>query len=241
LALSNPEGGGRIASDKNSHDIPQSMISSPKPLAVHSSVISLTLLILSVAVVRADSGTTAPGAAASLASPKLASVKRVVVWDGEQASKGAGWVNPKTCSIGPQTVEVHSGKTALEFKFKGNGGEWLGAGWNWCAFQTGPYGTDITATKHFTFWIKAKGKVAGLQLNLLCNGEEFDQPEHHTEKVSALDYCPPLLDGEWHKVSIPLADLKQPKGFDPLHVGELQIFNPGEGDGSFFIDDIAFE
>jgi len=38
-----------------------------------------------------------------------------------------------------------------------------------------------------------------------------------------------------------LADLKQPKGFDPLHVGELQIFNVGAGDGSFFIEDIGFE
>jgi hypothetical protein len=66
-------------------------------------------------------------------------------------------------------------------------------------------------------------------------------PEHHTEKVSVLHYCPQLLDGEWHKVSIPLADFTQPKGFDPLHVGELQMFNAGEGDGSFFIDDIGFE
>lgn len=66
-------------------------------------------------------------------------------------------------------------------------------------------------------------------------------PEHHTERVSAINYCPQLPDGEWHKVSILLADLKQPAGFDPLHVGELQIFNAGEGDGSFLIDGLAFE
>jgi hypothetical protein len=66
-------------------------------------------------------------------------------------------------------------------------------------------------------------------------------PEHHTEKVAVLRYCPQLLDGEWHKVTIPLTDLTQPKGFDPLHVGELQMFNAGAGDGSFFIDDIGFE
>jgi hypothetical protein len=75
----------------------------------------------------------------------------------------------------------------------------------------------------------------------LCNGAVFDTPEHHTEKVPVLKYCPQLLDGQWHQVSIPLADLKQPKGFDPSHVGELQMFNAGEGDGSFFIDDIAFD
>jgi hypothetical protein len=217
------------------------MSTSPKPKAMHSPLISLALFTLSVAVVRADSGTNPPAATASSPSQPLASVKRVVVWDGEQASKGAGWANPKTNSIGPQTVEAHSGNTALEFKFTGSGEEWPGAGWNWCSFQTGPYGTDITPFKSFTFWMKTKGNVADVQLNLLCNGEKFDMPEHHTEKVSALNYCPQLLDGEWHKVSIPLADLKQPKGFDPLHVGELQIFNAGEGKGSFFIDDIAFE
>jgi hypothetical protein len=169
-------------------------------------------------------------------------VKQIVIWDGEQASKGAGWVNPKTCTFGPQTVEAHSGNTALEFKFKGGGeGEWPGAGWNWCSFQTGPYGTDITAFKSFTFWMKTKGQVTDPQINLLCNGKAFDMPEHHTEKVSLLHYCPQLLDGEWHKVTIPLADLTQPKGFDPLHVGELQMFNAGAGDGSFFIDDIGFE
>ena len=179
-------------------------------------------------------------AGAESAAP-AAPVKRLVVWDGEQATKGAGWANPKGSTVGPQTVEAHSGNTAVEFKFKGSGEEWPGTGWNWCAFQTGPYGTDITAFKNFTFWMKTKGKVTEPQINLLCNGEDFDMPEHHTEKVSVLKYCPQLLDGQWHQVSIPLADLKQPEGFDPSHVGELQIFNAGEGDGSFFIDDIAFE
>ncbi len=194
-----------------------------------SALVALTLFNLSLVAAQAESaGASAP-------------TKRVVVWDGELATKGAGWSNPKGSTVGPQTVEAHSGKTAVEFKFKSSGEEWPGTGWNWCAFQTGPYGTDMSGFKNFTFWMKTKGKIGDVQLNLLCNGKAFDMPEHHTEKVSALTYCPQLLDGQWHQVSIPLADLKQPKGFDPLHVGELQIFNAGEGDGSFFIDDIAFE
>ena len=139
--------------------------------------------------------------------------KRIVVWDGEQANIGAGWVNPTTSTIKPQSAESHSGNTALEFKFKGSN-QWLGAGWNWCAFKTGPHGADITSMKYFTFWIKKKGKVADLQINLLCNGKVFDMPEHHTEKVSVLKYCPQLLDGEWHQVRIPLTNFKQPMGFD---------------------------
>lgn len=216
---------------------------SRKPTAMQSSLVALALIAFTAAEVASGDDAKPPGqaepAASSLPSAQ-AWAKRVVVWDGEQAVKGTGWTNPKTCSIGPQTVEAHSGNTAVEFKFKGDG-DWLGAGWNWCAFQTGPYGTDISAMKKFTFWIKSKGKVADLQINLLCNGPVFDMPEHHTEKVSVLAYCPQLSDGKWHQVSIPLTDLKQPKGFDPLHVGELQMFNAGAGDGSYFFDDLAFE
>lgn len=207
------------------------MITSLKQKMAQPMIGVFVLCTFNLVAVAADS------AAPSASTP----VKRIVVWDGEQATKGSGWVNPKTCTVGPQTVQAHSGKTAVEFKFKGGADGWMGAGWNWCAFQTGAFGTDITGFKNFTLWMKTKGTVADVQLNLLCNGEKFDMPEHHTEKVSALTYCPQLQDGEWHKVTIPLADLKQPKGFDPLHVGELQIFNAGEGDGSFYIDDIAFE
>src|ERR1017187_4550219 len=148
---------------------------SRKSKAMQSSLVALTLIAFTAA--EAASGTDAkpPGqgepAASSLPSAQ-ASAKRGVVWDGEQVSKGTGWVNHDTCSIGPQTVEAHSGNNALEFKFKGDG-DWLGAGWNWCAFQTGPYGTDIRAMKNFTVWIKSKGKVADLQINLLCNGPVF--------------------------------------------------------------------
>ena len=212
------------------------MMASLEPKTKYFSLIAITLFAISAAIVRGDSGTDATTVSPS---KSIAAAKRVVVWDGEKASKGAGWANAN--SIEPQKVEAHSGDTALEFKFKGNGDEWLGMGWNWCAFETGPFGTDITEMKNFSFWMKTKGKGADVQLNLLCNGEKFDMPEHHTEKVSALTYCPQLQDGKWHKVIIPLADFVQPKGFDPLHVGELQLFNAGEGDGSFFIDDIAFD
>ena len=67
-------------------------------------------------------------------------------------------------------------------------------------------------------------------------------PEHHTEKVSVLAYCPQLSDGQWHPVSIPLADLKQPKGFDPVHVGErYRCLMREPGTGVISTDDLAFE
>jgi rhamnogalacturonyl hydrolase YesR len=181
--------------------------------------------------------------AAEVAGGTPVSVKRMVVWDGEQANIGAGWVNLTTSTIKPQTVEAHSGKTALEFKFKGSN-EWLGAGWNWFNFKTGAnVGTDASAMKNLSFWIKTKGKAGNLHVNLLCNGNVLDTPEEHTVKVAVSKYCPQFLDGQWHEVVIPLADLNQIKGFNPKIISEIHFgFMAGKDtDGSFFIDDMAFD
>ena len=169
--------------------------------------------------------------------------KSMIVWNGETVTRGSGWTNPSSCTIAPQTVEAHSGTTALEFRFKGDGATgWIGAGWDWAAMQVGPYGTDITDLKNFSFWLKVKGTVADLSFNLLCNGvPALDQPQHHTGKVIVATYCPQWKDGNWHKILVPLTDLVQPKGFDARHVAEFQFFNTGGGDGSFFIDDLTFE
>jgi len=175
-----------------------------------------------------------------------AQIKRVVVWDGETATKGAGWVTSNgICKLITQTREAHGGQTAVQFTFSSNKvaseADWVGAGWNWLNWNIGPYGTDITSMNNFTFWLKTEGKVAEMQFNLLCNGAPaFDMPEHHTEKVMVSKYCPKWNDGAWHKVVVPLIDLKKPKGFDPFHVAEMQLFNTGNGDGSFFLDDLAF-
>jgi len=172
------------------------------------------------------------------------SVKRVVVWDGEQANVGAGWVNPTTSTLKPQSVEAHSGNTALEFKFKGTN-QWMGMGWNWFKFKTGTNaGTDASAMKNLCFWIRAKGKVGGtLRVNLLCNGDVLDTPEEHTVKVEVLKYCPAVFDGQWREVVIPMADLDQIKGFNRSIISEIHLgLTPEQDtDGSFFIDDIGFD
>jgi hypothetical protein len=168
----------------------------------------------------------------------------IVVWNGETAAIGSGWSNPSnTCTIKTQTAEAYSAPAAVEFSFKGDGKSgWLGCGWDWVAFQVGEYGTDITSMKNFTFWLKVKGTSSEMSFNLLCNGAPaLDQPQHHTEKVVVSKYCPNWNNGEWHKIIVPLKDLIQPEGFDARHVAEMQFFNTGAGDGSFYIDDLAFD
>lgn len=162
----------------------------------------------------------------------------VVVWNGY----GAGWTNPTTSTIQPETTDVHGGKSALEFKFNDTG-RWLGAGWNWLGFKKGAFGTDISQMRFLTFWVKSTGTVADLQINLLSNGAVADTPAHHTDKVKLSAYCPQAQDGAWHLVRIPLAALKQPPGFDAKHVCEIQMGLTADHpvDGSYIFDGIAFQ
>ena len=189
-----------------------------------------------------------------LASPSLADgtvtvgsqpapVHRIVIWDGTTAKAGASWTNPTSSTFQPETGDGHSGNTALEFKFQGSN-IWLGAGWDWFTWKTGKdVGTDTSAMKNLTFWIKSKGTTGDLQIQLLCNGDVIDTPDHHTVKVNVLKYCPQMMDGKWHEAIIPLADLTHNAGYDPKVVTMLDFgFMAGnDTDGSFLIDDIAFD
>jgi hypothetical protein len=172
-----------------------------------------------------------------------AATHSLVAWDGEQAAIGSGWTHVDAqgeVSLRPQSAVAHSGNTALELRCKGT--DWLGAGWNWVAFVKGT-GTDVRSMKRLILWVKCSGPGGVLQINLLCGGQEFDTPEHHTEKVHLLSYCPTLLDGAWHRVAIPLADLRTVAGYDPTKVAELQmgLLATQPVDCSFLIDDIGFD
>jgi len=169
----------------------------------------------------------------------------IVVWDGEQHSEGVGWVTVNSLAIKSQMVEAHSGNTAIQFTYNGtNSTGWVGAGWDWLGasypIPVGPYGTDITAMKYFTFWLKVQGTANEMWVNLLCNGAPaLDLPQHHTGKITVSKYCAQWNDGQWHRLVIPLTDLVQPAGFDPVHVAEMHLFT-SVGAGSFFIDDLTF-
>lgn len=169
--------------------------------------------------------------------------RRVVVWDGEKANVGGGWTNPTSSTFRPVTGDAHSGNTALEFKFHSSH-IWIGCGFDWFNWKTGTdVGTDTRQMTNLTFWIKSKGTTGDLEVQLLCNGDVLDTLEHHAAKVHVLKYCPDLLDGKWHEVVIPLADMTQPVGYDPRIVSQIDFgfWSEKEANGNFVIDDIAFD
>ena len=169
--------------------------------------------------------------------------KRIVVWDGESAKSFGGWANPPTSHYTPKKGDAHSGDTALEFSFNDEK-IWIGCGFHWLGWRNGTdVGTDTRQMTRLTFWIKSIGTTGDLDAQLLCNGDILDTPEHHSGKVKIAKYCPNFRDGKWHEVAIPLTDLTQPLGFDPRIVSQLDLgFKPeGKAQGSFLIDDIAFD
>jgi hypothetical protein len=132
----------------------------------------------------------------------------------------------------------------LELKFHDKQ-VWIGCGFDWFEWKVGRnIGTDTSKMSNVNFWIKSTGGLTGdLQLQLLCNGDIIDTPEHHGSKVSIAKYCPEFRDGKWHEVVVPLNAMAYPKGYDPKVVTMIDFgfYAEGEASGSILIDDIAFD
>ena len=176
-------------------------------------------------------------------APSWSSAKRVVVWDGESFDKGSSWVNPTTSTFLREHGDAHSGNAALEWKFNDKH-VWIGSGFDWFDWKTGRHlGTDTSKMTNLNFWIKSVGLTEDLQVQLLCNGDVIDTPEHHAPKMSIAKYCPSFRDGKWHEVVIPLRDMAYPKGYDPKVVTMIDFgfYTEGEANGSILFDDIAFD
>jgi len=187
---------------------------------------------------------TAPAQNANMhATPAAGNPKRTIVWDGEAHDRGGSWVNPTTSTFLRTHGDAHSGNTSLELKFHDKN-IWIGCGFDWFDWKTGrTLGTDTSKMSNLNFWIKTTGLKEDLQVQLLCNGDVVDTPEHHAPKMSIAKYCPTFRDGKWHEVVIPLRDMAYPKGYDPKVVTMIDFgFNAeGEANGSIFLDDIAFD
>jgi hypothetical protein len=204
----------------------------PKPIA-RARLLALILVLVCFGAMSATAQT----------NPPVSGVKRVVVWDGEAHDKGSSWVNPTTSTFVRTTEDAHSGKTALEFKFHDKN-VWFGSGFDWFDWKAGrDIGTDTSNMTNLNFWIKVKGSVGDLIVQLLCNGDVIDTPEHHTKQMNLAKYCPDFRDGKWHEVVIPLSDMDYPKGYDPKVVTMIDFgfYSDGEAEGAFWIDDIAFD
>lgn len=170
-----------------------------------------------------------------------ADIAKIVVWDGEAAAAGQGWIAPPTPknSFKPQTDEAHSAKTALALHGEGVG--FIGGGWNWYGWYPADAGTDTRAYRNLSFWIKIVGPKPPDRLYMTLI-ESASKKASGNGDVFA--YNADARDGKWHEVVIPLADMeKDHPDFDPRKVWEMDVntWSPDDRNFTIYLDDIGFD
>ncbi len=191
-----------------------------------------------------------PAAVASEAGP-VAAGTRTVIWDGDEAGTGAqSW---DSCDQKPNCqvkvgVEPGAGINGSNgIKLHGDGGGYIGMGWNIYGWYPENAGFDLAPYSHLTFQIRVEGKTPGVPVDpgapgvlLGCSANKFDSTTVPVEK-----YMKGYNDGKWHKVSIPIAALVKGAGakFDLHSFWEFRISTWSGGPRTFdiYVDDIAAE
>ncbi|MBN2576645.1 MAG: hypothetical protein JXP73_18920 [Deltaproteobacteria bacterium] len=193
----------------------------------------------------------APGSGANEPAAPVASGTRTVIWDGDEAGTGAqsweGCDQKPNCKV---KVGVEPGvgmKGSIGLKFHGEGGGWIGMGWNIYGWYPENAGFDLTPYSHLTFQIRVEGKTPGAPADpgapavlLGCSANKFDSADAPIEK-----YMKGYGDGKWHKVAIPIPALVKGKGakFDLASFWEFRIstWSGSQREFNIYVDDIAAE
>ncbi len=192
-----------------------------------------------------------PGENAAPASTPAAAGSRVVIWDGDEAGTGAQpW---ESCDQKPKcqvkvSVEPGAGINGSNgLKFHGEGGGWIGMGWNLFGWYPENAGFDLSPYSNLTFQVRVEGKTPGAPVDpgapavlLGCSANKFDSADATFDK-----YMKGYGDGKWHKVAIPISAFTKGKGakFDLHSFWEFRISTWSGTPRNFdiYIDEIAAE
>jgi len=146
--------------------------------------------------------------------------------------------------VGVDGINVEAAK-GLEFHAAGSG--WAAAGWNWFAWWPPTAGTDLRPYRSLTFQIRVEPKSRdtapdsrSVVVHLACsNGKKA------TAGAMVHKYDASFDDGNWHKITIPVADLGRNEGaqFDWERVWEFQLstWSATPRDFNIYVDKIAAE
>jgi len=123
----------------------------------------------------------------------------LVVWDGMTPAYGTGWVGKgeSAASISLDDKDV-DGKRFIHYHNMGNGQSSI-FGWRWTKTQEKQ--VDLRQFDAISFAIRITGPDKMQELY-------FGITEYNPTPVSLRKYDPQFADGAWHKITIPLRDLK---------------------------------
>lgn len=173
---------------------------------------------------------------------------RNILWDGEGAGASAkGWADcdkKPGCqgTIIPAPGQGVDGSTALHFHGEGPG--WIGGGWNFLGWWPEDGGIDVSGYAKLSFSIKVVSESpdkapdpGALNIALRCSKGKKD-----SEAVTIKNYAPDVLNGEWHKVEIPLGEFAKEE-FDPRTTWEVDLSTWANDPKKFdiYLDNFAVE
>jgi hypothetical protein len=173
-----------------------------------------------------------------------------LVWNGDGAGAAAkGWSD---CDKKPDckvTLENKPGvgkDRSVGLQFHGEGAGYVGFGWNWFGWYPENGGTDVSAQKKLSLWVRFAVPTGELApepsaITISIGGSN----KKNSASVPISDYDKSALDGKWHQIVVPLADLQKGEGagLSLKSVWELRIGHwsatPRKLD--VYVDDIRFE
>ncbi len=186
----------------------------------------------------------------------------VVLWDGVATPRyqlarggprpwegGGGWA---ACEAKPacQASFVVSEGTGVAggrgLQLHGEGAGWVGGGWNWTKWR-GYASNDLSRFGKLSLQIRVRAASAtptdlsGPQIALASKNSE-----QASTSVRLRTYAPALLDGRWHKISVPLSAFATSgagPGFDLAEAWELRISMWSSGPKRFdiYLDQVIAE
>lgn len=174
-----------------------------------------------------------------------------ILWDGDENGLGAkGWAD---CDKKPDCKVTLAADPSSGFngtaglKFHGEGPGWIGGGWNLFNWYPEDAGIDVSTYNSFVLRVRVEAKSAdeapepgSLAISFKSSSakdknQSRDMPlVKHTKEN--------LLDGKWHEVVIPTADMKKDQ-YDPKKVWEMVIATWSATPRNFTVhfDDLRFE
>ena len=125
----------------------------------------------------------------------------VLLWNGEEAAGGASFKG-----AGSERLDViaEAGRIGKGIRFTARGQQQAHYGWNWHSWTPADAGTNISGCAAFVFSVRMTGEARPTRMSahLVCSPGD---KQGFSQKVELLPLVPNLMNGEWHRVEIPIA------------------------------------
>ena len=175
----------------------------------------------------------------------------MLIWDGDEKGGNAKeWANCNLkvgCKSTAKAIPSEGVNKSVGLEWHVEGKDWKGFGWNWHGFYPENAGTDISAQKNLSFWIRLRiddpkkaPDLKDLTVALACSTNKGESAQ-----VSLVTYVDSLTDQQWHEIVVPISDLTKGKGKDcdltkawEFRLGEYSM---SERNFTVFVDNIGFD